>query len=97
MRQLPHGGVQDYKLVDSARGLSAEEWERRVVAVFVAGQAWQFKDWVWNTPAELFNRVLGVHLAFEGGVVDPNVLSWNCRILKVNFFFLYKCITYTCI
>ena len=28
----------------------------RVVAVFALGPAWQFKDWKWSSPVELFSK-----------------------------------------
>lgn len=82
-RALPGVAHQEYKLIDSGRGLTMEDWEGRVAAVFVSGQSWQFKDWVVSDPAQLFTRVLGVHLAFENSAVDPSVASLNCKILKV--------------
>ena len=42
-RTLPNGTTQCYKIIDNPRHLSQEEWDARVVAVFVSGQAWQFK------------------------------------------------------
>ena len=38
------GKVIDFKVIDTAKKLSAEEWNR-VVVVFVQGQTWQFKGW----------------------------------------------------
>lgn len=29
-------------------------------------------------------QVLGVHLTMDDRNVDANVLSWNCRVMKVN-------------
>jgi hypothetical protein len=29
-------------------------------------------------------QILGVHLMLDGNAVDPNILSWNCKILKVG-------------
>ena len=42
-RILPNGTTQCYKVIDNPRHLSQDEWDARVVAVFVSGQAWQFK------------------------------------------------------
>ena len=38
-RTLPNGQTQCYKVIDNPRHLTPEEWEGRVVAVFVSGQA----------------------------------------------------------
>ena len=82
-RTMPDGRTEQYKVIDNPRALRPEDWEHRVVAVFVSGQAWQFKDWHWSNPAELFQNVLGVHLTMDGRVVDSTVQSWNCKVLKV--------------
>ncbi len=63
--------------------MQEKDWDR-VVAVFVAGKEWQFKDWKWSNPAELFQQVLGVHLTFQGKTVEPAVDSWNCKVIKVS-------------
>ena len=76
-----------YKVIDDARRLQTEEDWDRVVAVFASGQTWQFKDWKhMSNPVDLFQKVLGVHAAVEGTVVDPVIQSWNCKVLKVNLF-----------
>lgn len=73
----------EYMVIDSAAKLRDQDWER-VGAVFAQGQAWQFKDWKWSNPTELFHHVLGVHLAMDDREVESNILSWNCRVLKIN-------------
>jgi len=73
-----------YKIIDNPRSTMQEKDWDRVVAVFVAGKEWQFKDWKWSNPAELFQQVLGVHLTFQGKTVEPAVESWNCKVLKVS-------------
>lgn len=62
--------------------LREEDWDR-VVAVFVLGKSWQFKGWKWSQPAELFDRVLGVYLMIQGQTMEPEVSSWNCKVIKV--------------
>jgi hypothetical protein len=85
-RTMSNGVRAAYKLVDAPK-FDAKDWDR-VVGVFVLGQAWQFKDWAeqYSKPVELFNRVLGVHLTMDDRAVDANVLSWNCKVLKINQF-----------
>ena len=76
----------DFKVVDNpAKALKEEDWED-VVAVFATGQTWQFKDWKkgYDTPVDLFSRVLGIHLVLEGAPVDSNIEKWNCKVLKVH-------------
>lgn len=83
-RAMSDGRMEQYKVIDNPRALRPEDWEHRVVAVFVSGQVWQFKDWYWSNPAELFQNILGVHLTMDGRVVDSTVQSWNCNVLKVK-------------
>lgn len=76
----------DFKVVDNpAKVLKDEEWEN-IVAVFATGQTWQFKGWKkgYDTPVDLFSRVLGIHLVLEGAPVDANIETWNCKVLKVH-------------
>lgn len=83
-RILPNGRTCEYLLVDNLKS-DSRDWDR-VVAVFALGQPWQFKDWPekYAKPVELFTRVLGVHLTMDDRAVDANVLSWNCKVLKIN-------------
>lgn len=86
-RVMPSGEVREYKIIDNPSRLTAQEWENRVIAVFASGQSWQFKDWKWSNPVDLFQNALGVHLSMEGRNVEPAVLSWNCKVLKVRLLF----------
>lgn len=74
-----------YKIIDNPKQLRPEDWNR-VVAVFATGQAWQFKEFKWTNPAELFQNVMGVHLTMDDRAVDANIMSWNCKILRVFRF-----------
>ena len=76
----------DFKVVDNpAKVLKEEDWDS-VVAVFATGQDWQFKDWQkgYNTPVDLFSKVLGIHLVMEGAPVHANIEKWNCKVLTVH-------------
>lgn len=77
--------VNNFKIIDDPSTMRREDWDR-VVAVFVTGQTWQFKKWKYETPVELFQHVLGIHLVSDDRVVDPIINTWNCKILKVNRF-----------
>jgi len=77
-----HGGLR-FKIINDPRKLERSDWDR-VVAVFCTGQTWQFKDWRWSTPVELFKNVLGVHLNVNDQVINPTVQSWNCKVIKIH-------------
>lgn len=76
-----------YMIMDNTAKLTAQDWNR-VVAVFVTGQAWQFKGWPegYSDPVKLFQKVAGIHLTWDDRPMNPTVSSWNCKILKVNQF-----------
>lgn len=74
------------RVVDNPLKLTDAEWDQ-VVAVFATGQAWQFKNWApkrFRTPVELLRSVLGVHVMYDDRVVDPNIASWSCAVLKIS-------------
>ena len=77
-----HGGLK-FKIINDPRKLESSDWDR-VVAVFCTGQTWQFKDWKWSTPVELFKNVLGIHLNVDDQVINPTVQSWNCKVIKIH-------------
>eukprot|EP01041_Mallomonas_annulata_P006216 gene6216-12590_t len=82
-RQQRQSRPIEYKIIDDPRNLRSNDWEH-VVAVFAFGQEWQFKAWKWSKPAELFQHALGVHVALENHIIEPAILSWNCRVLKIH-------------
>lgn len=47
--------VTAYEVRDKPSALKPEDWDR-VVAVFVLGKEWQFKDWPFKDHVEIFNK-----------------------------------------
>lgn len=70
-------------MIDSTTKMSTKDWSR-VVAVFVLGQAWQFKDWHWSSPVELFSNVRGFYLKYDDDALPAEVKSWNVKILTIS-------------
>jgi parafibromin len=87
-RKISQELTGQYKLLDDASKLSNDEWDR-VVAVFVSGQQWQFAQWKYSNPVDLFQNVLGIHLMFDDRNPDPIIQSWNCKVLKVRKLVVY--------
>lgn len=48
-----------FHIYDAIERLKPDDWDR-VVAVFAAGQAWQFRGWKWQEPVDLFHQSLDV-------------------------------------
>lgn len=74
-----------YHVRDRPEGMGRREWER-VVAVFVLGKEWQFKDWPWKDHVEVLNRVMGVFVRFEDSSMESTaaVRQWNVKFLSLS-------------
>lgn len=70
-------------LVDTPDNFRPDYWSR-VVAVFTTGQTWQFKNYKWQNPAELFANALGVFVGWKGEVVPDTVKGWGRGVLTVQ-------------
>ncbi|GFS36725.1 similar to PLANT HOMOLOGOUS TO PARAFIBROMIN [Actinidia rufa] len=77
--------VTAYEVRDKPSALKAEDWDR-VVAVFVLGKEWQFKEWPFQDHVEIFNKVLGFYMRFEDDSVESakNVKQWNVKIISIS-------------
>jgi parafibromin len=72
-----------FTLVDSPDNFRPDYWSR-VVAVFTTGQTWQFKNYKWQNPAELFAHALGVYVGWRSEVVPDTVKGWGRGVLTVQ-------------
>ncbi|WPG99537.1 Hypothetical protein R9X50_00235400 [Acrodontium crateriforme] len=70
-------------LVDDPSSFRPDYWDR-LVAVFTTGQTWQFKNYKWQAPAELFSHALGVYVGWRGDAVPDTVQGWGRGVLTVN-------------
>jgi len=83
-RRTTPGLPTEYTITDSpTTKMTSKDWSR-VVAVFVLGQAWQFKDWHWSSPVELLNNVRGFYLKYDDALIPPEVKSWNVKTLSIS-------------
>ncbi|KAL5348356.1 accessory factor associated with RNA polymerase II [Pseudogymnoascus australis] len=69
-------------VVDSPEQFKPEYWAR-VVAVFTTGQTWQFKNYKWQAPQELFRHALGVYVGWRGEPVPDAVRGWGRGVVSV--------------
>ena len=70
-------------LVDTPDQFKPDYWGR-VVAIFTTGQAWQFKSYKWQQPAELFSHALGVYVGWRGEEVPTTVKGWGRQVVSVQ-------------
>ncbi|KAJ6903493.1 hypothetical protein NC651_020854 [Populus alba x Populus x berolinensis] len=74
-----------YDVRDKPSALKADDWDR-VVAVFVFGKEWQFKDWPFKDRVEIFNKIIGFFMRFEDDSVESAkiVKQWNVKIISIS-------------
>lgn len=83
-RRKSGGLTVPYRVIDNPLKLSQDDWER-VVAVFVQGPAWQFKNWPWNgNPVEIFSKVKAFHLKWAELPLEANVSKWAVTVLNLD-------------
>lgn len=73
-----------FEVYDSVTAFTKNHW-KRVVALFVQGQDWQFKDWPSKESiVDIFLKVRGYFMTFQDVSPPPNVKKWNVRIIQVS-------------
>ncbi|XP_073277961.1 protein CDC73 homolog [Primulina huaijiensis] len=77
--------VTAYEVRDKPSALKSEDWDR-VVAVFVLGKEWQFKDWPFKDHVEIFNKIVGFYIRFEDDSIESakTVKQWNVKIISIS-------------
>lgn len=78
------GKELNFEVYDSVRGFSKADW-KRVVAVFVSGNDWEFRDWPKEeTTISIFLKIKGFYLKYTETSPPKNVMKWNIRILDIH-------------
>jgi len=72
-----------YQIMDNVAKMSSKDWNR-VIAVFALGASWQFKNWQWSAPVEIFSRVRGFYLHYEDEAIPDTIRSWDVKVLTVS-------------
>ncbi|GKU05514.1 cell division control protein 73 [Fusarium langsethiae] len=70
-------------LVEGSEAFKPEYWNR-IVAVLTTGQTWQFKNYKWSDPNELFKHTLGIYVGWRGEVAPDNIRGWGHRVLSTG-------------
>lgn len=68
-----------YVIVDSVEALSkfgVDPWDR-VVCVMTTGQEWQFKNYKWKDPKQLFHHGSSINAGFAQGSCSP--CDWQLK------------------
>ncbi|KAJ2338142.1 accessory factor associated with RNA polymerase II, partial [Coemansia sp. RSA 2671] len=59
------------------------DWEA-LVCVFTQGAAWQFRNWMWKTPEEVFHNCLGFYPKYQDERPKDTVNSWAVSLLNIE-------------
>ena len=83
-RRKEGGLTVPYRVIDNPKKLNPPDWDR-VVAVFVMGQAWQFKDWPWDgNPTVIFSKICAFHLKWDQANLEKNIANWAVQIIPLS-------------
>lgn len=74
---FPKIGRVTFMCVDNTDKFSKEEHWDRTMAVFTTGQKWQFKNYKWSDPTELFQKVKGYYFHFDKDPIPQTCNDWN--------------------
>lgn len=73
-----------FDVYDSVTNFTESRWTR-VVAVFVNGQDWQFREWKnGDMKRELFARVRGYYIHFVNTQMPSVIKGWNIKRLELQ-------------
>lgn len=81
---FPTLGKVTFMCVDNTDKFSKEEHWDRTVAVFTTGQKWQFKNYKWSSPSELFRKVKGYYFHFEKEPIPQTCSEWNVELVGID-------------
>lgn len=79
------GGARGVRfvVVDNVEKFKLDYWDR-VVCVFTTGQKWQFNQYKWQNPQELFHHVKGFYVQYANEPNNPVIGQWNVDVVKVE-------------
>ncbi|KAJ2745846.1 accessory factor associated with RNA polymerase II [Coemansia sp. BCRC 34301] len=77
------GQTLKFRIVDSVQDFTEADWES-LVCVFTQGAAWQFKNWTWKTPEEVFHNCLGFYPKYQDERPKDTVNSWAVSPLNIE-------------
>ncbi|OLN88094.1 Cell division control protein 73 [Colletotrichum chlorophyti] len=83
MKDIDPSRPMRFILVEGPEQFKPEYWNR-VVAVFTTGQTWQFKNYKWSSPHDLFRRIQGVYVGWRGEQPPDSVREWGHRVMQLG-------------
>ncbi len=77
------GRVRFLVVSDTAKFTKTKDWDR-VVAIITTGQLWQFKEYHWTNPNELFRHAKGYFFSYKGDIVPESIKGWNVDVVTID-------------
>ena len=73
-----------FEICSNVRKFNRNDW-KRVVAVFVQGDDFEFKDWPkGENVSTILQKVKGYYLKYEDNPLNNNIKKWNVEILEIS-------------
>ena len=73
-----------FEICSNVRKFNKNDW-KRVVAVFVQGDDWEFKDWPKSESiSTILQKVKGYYLKYKDNPLNNNIKKWNVEILEIS-------------
>ncbi|KAJ1810879.1 accessory factor associated with RNA polymerase II, partial [Coemansia sp. RSA 2599] len=72
-----------FRVVDSVQDFTEADWNS-LVCVFTQGAAWQFKNWVWKSPEEVFQNTLGFYPKYNDERPKDAIKSWGISVINIE-------------
>ena len=73
-----------FEICSNVRKFNKNDW-KRVVAVFVQGDNWEFKDWPKSENiSTILQKVKGYYLKYKDNPLNNNIKKWNVEVLEIS-------------
>ena len=73
-----------FEICSNVRRFNKSDW-KRVVAVFVQGDDWEFSDWPKSeNPSTILQKVKGYYMKYNNNPTNKNIKNWNVQILEIS-------------
>lgn len=73
-----------FLIVNNLENFTRPEYWDRVIAIFTTGQTWQFKNYKWSKPKELFQHIKGYYFFYNNDPIPASIKEWNVEKIKID-------------
>ncbi|KAJ1954645.1 accessory factor associated with RNA polymerase II, partial [Linderina pennispora] len=80
---LADGSQMRFRVIDSVQDFTDNDWAA-IVCVFTQGAAWQFKNWTWKSPEEVFKNCLGFYPKYQDERPKDSTRTWGINMLNIE-------------